>query len=39
MVAEVYAGGQNINLQMVSEGYAVVYTQFWAAVPIQMMLY
>lgn len=33
MVAEVYAGGQNINLQMVSEGYAAVYTQFLRSCP------
>jgi len=33
MVAEVYAGGQNINLQMVREGHAVVYTQFLSSCP------
>ena len=33
MVAEVYAGSQNINLQMVSEGHAVVYTQFLRSCP------
>jgi endonuclease YncB( thermonuclease family) len=32
-VAEIYAGGQNVNLQMVSEGYAVVYTQFLRSCP------
>ena len=32
-VAEVYAGGQNVNLQMVQEGYAVVYTQFLRSCP------
>jgi endonuclease YncB( thermonuclease family) len=32
-VAEIYAGGQNMNLQMVSEGYAVVYTQFLSSCP------
>lgn len=33
MVAEVYAGGQKINLQMVREGHAVVYTQFLRSCP------
>ncbi|TVP68131.1 MAG: thermonuclease family protein [Leptolyngbya sp. LCM1.Bin17] len=28
MVAEIYAGGQNMNLKLVREGHAVVYTQF-----------
>jgi len=28
MVAEIYTNGQNINLQLVREGHAVVYTQF-----------
>nr|WP_199304167.1 thermonuclease family protein [Nodosilinea sp. FACHB-131] len=32
-VAEVYANGQNINLQLVQEGYAVVYTQFLRSCP------
>lgn len=32
-VAEIYAGGQNVNLQMVQEGYAVVYTQFLRSCP------
>jgi micrococcal nuclease len=32
-VAEVYANGQNVNLQMVQEGYAVVYTQFLSSCP------
>jgi endonuclease YncB( thermonuclease family) len=32
-VAEIYAGGQNVNLQMVSEGYAVVYTQCLRSCP------
>ncbi len=32
-VAEVYVGGQNVNLQMVQEGYAVVYTQFLSSCP------
>ena len=32
-MAEIYAGGQNVNLQMVSEGYAVVYTQFLRSCP------
>ncbi|MGB6016204.1 MAG: thermonuclease family protein [Nodosilinea sp.] len=27
-VAEVYANGQNVDLQLVQEGYAVVYNQF-----------
>lgn len=33
MVAEVYAGGQNVNLKLVSEGRAVVYTQFLRSCP------
>lgn len=33
MVAEVYAGGQLVNLQMVREGHAVVYTQFLSSCP------
>lgn len=33
MVAEVYAGGQNVNLQMVDEGPAAVYTQFLSSCP------
>ncbi|WP_199324760.1 thermonuclease family protein [Phormidium sp. FACHB-1136] len=33
MVAEVYAGGQLVNLQMVQEGHAVVYTQFLSSCP------
>ncbi|WP_313898236.1 thermonuclease family protein [Nodosilinea sp. LEGE 07298] len=33
MVAEVYVGGQNMNLQMVREGHAVVYTQFLRSCP------
>ncbi|MBD1876991.1 thermonuclease family protein [Nodosilinea sp. FACHB-131] len=33
MVAEVYANGQNMNLQMVSEGHAAVYTQFLSSCP------
>lgn len=33
MVAELYAGGQNLNLQMVAEGHAVVYTQFLRSCP------
>ena len=33
MVAEVYAGGQNMNLQMVREGHAVVYQQFLRSCP------
>ncbi len=33
MVAEIYAGGQNVNLQMVSEGHAVVYTRFLSRCP------
>ena len=32
-VAEIYAGGQNVNLQLVQEGYAVVYTQFLRSCP------
>lgn len=32
-MAEIYAGGQNVNLQMVQEGYAVVYTQFLRSCP------
>ncbi|MBE9160074.1 thermonuclease family protein [Nodosilinea sp. LEGE 06152] len=32
-VAEVYANGQNVNLQMVQEGHAVVYTQFLNSCP------
>jgi micrococcal nuclease len=32
-VAEIYASGQNINLQMVKEGYAVVYNQFLSSCP------
>ena len=32
-VAEVYANGQNVNLQLVQEGYAVVYTQFLSSCP------
>ena len=33
MVAEIYANGQNVNLQLVQEGYAVVYTQFLRSCP------
>ena len=33
MVAEIYAGGQNINLTLVSEGHAVVYTRFLRSCP------
>ncbi|MBD1914713.1 MULTISPECIES: thermonuclease family protein [Cyanophyceae] len=33
MVAEVYAGGQNVNLQMINEGHATVYTQFLSSCP------
>ncbi|MBD2110020.1 thermonuclease family protein [Nodosilinea sp. FACHB-13] len=33
MVAEVYAGSQNINLKLVSEGHAAVYTQFLSSCP------
>lgn len=33
MVAEVYAGGQIVNLQMVREGHSVVYTQFLSSCP------
>lgn len=33
MVAEIYAGGQNVNLQLVREGHAVVYTQFLSSCP------
>jgi endonuclease YncB( thermonuclease family) len=33
MVAKVYAGGQNVNLQMVNEGHAAVYTQFLSSCP------
>jgi micrococcal nuclease len=33
LVAEIYANGQNINLQMVAEGYAPVYTQFLSSCP------
>ena len=32
-VAEVYANGQNVNLQLVQEGYAVVFTQFLSSCP------
>ena len=32
-VAEVYANGQNVNLQLVQEGYAVVYNQFLRSCP------
>jgi endonuclease YncB( thermonuclease family) len=32
-VAEIYANGQNVNLQLVQEGYAVVYTQFLRSCP------
>ena len=32
-VAEVYANGQNVNLQLVQEGHAVVYTQFLRSCP------
>jgi len=33
LVAEIYANGQNVNLQMVAEGYAPVYTQFLSSGP------
>jgi micrococcal nuclease len=33
LVAEIYASGQNINLQMVAEGYAPVYTRFLSSCP------
>lgn len=32
-VAEIYTGGQNVNLRMVQEGHAVVYTQFLRSCP------
>ena len=32
-VAEVYANGQNVNLQLVQEGHAVVYNQFLRSCP------
>lgn len=33
MVAELYAGSQNLNLLLVTEGHAVVYTQFLRSCP------